>query len=149
MDPVDLLRHGEWVPSGRQATARSLPRIVSHDEHTEPLAERLKGLTMTVILHSLKCDEPATSFGDDIEIFVNGVSTGTKIQIDQGQTWNLTALDPHVFTDIAVGDTVTFQFDEDSDAGKPFDRVVTKGTHHESVQVKSDGKYQFFWIGAD
>jgi hypothetical protein len=80
---------------------------------------------------------------------VDGNSAGGQFGIDQGRTKDLSLLDPHVFTDIALGDTVTFQFDEDSDAGEPFDRLVTTGTHHESVRVKGDGRYQFFWKGAE
>jgi hypothetical protein len=107
----------------------------------------LKGIpTMAkLILRSLRCDEPATSFGDDIEIFVDGRSAGGQFGIDQGQTKDLALLDPHEFPVDEIGETVTFQFTEDTDPAAQFDRPATLGKHHDFVRVKEDGRYQLFW----
>ena len=98
----------------------------------------------TLILRSLHCDEPATSFGDDIQIFVDGVPAGGQFGIDQGQSKDLSLLDPHEFP-VDLGDSVNLQFTEDTDPAAEFDVEATKGTHHNFVQVKEDGRYQLFW----
>jgi hypothetical protein len=98
-----------------------------------------------LILRSLLCTEPATSFGDDIEIFVDGISAGGQFGIDQGQSKDLSLLTPHEFNDVDIGDTVNFKFTEDTDPAADFDVELTKGTHHNHVRIKSDGRYEFFW----
>jgi hypothetical protein len=97
------------------------------------------------------CDEPATSFGDDIEIFVDGVSVGGQFPIDKGQSKDLTQLNPSVFL-VDDGDTVTIEFKEDSDpAGQLQADVPTEWTPEDrktrlaNVRIKNDGRYRLFY----
>jgi hypothetical protein len=95
-----------------------------------------------LLLRSLLCNEPATSFGDDIEIFVNGLSAGGEFPIDQGQFRDLSEFnfdfDGQVF--------VTFQEDTDP-AGETAvqESLVDQGVQRQDVRIKGDGRYQLFF----
>jgi hypothetical protein len=97
-----------------------------------------------LILRSLRAIEPATGNGDDIEIFVNGISAGGQFGIDQGQSKDLTTLNPHEF-DVDEGDMVNIAFTEDTDPAAEIDRPVAPGIHKERLKIKQDGDYEFFY----
>jgi hypothetical protein len=115
-------------------------------------------VTMAGLLQfrSLVCDEPATSFGDDIELFVNGTSIGPQFPIDQGQSQNLAALTGNLGKDIVTfddGDTVDIEFKEDTDphSGHLLLDVPTAWTPEDqktrvaNVSIKNDGRYRMFY----
>jgi hypothetical protein len=93
-------------------------------------------------LRSLLCEEPATSFGDDIEIFVNGLSAGGQFPIDQGQSRDLSRFD----FDFDGQAFVTFE--EDSDPGGDttvLAALMGQGVQRREVRIKEDGRYQLFF----
>ena len=100
-------------------------------------------MTAKLRIRSLHCSEPATSFGDDIEIFINGITATGQFPIDQGQFRDISA-QPFDFAGQAI---VGFQ--EDGDPGG-FDVVVPEslvdtGVQRRLVRVKDDGRYELFF----
>jgi hypothetical protein len=95
-----------------------------------------------LLLRSLLCNEPATSFGDDIEIFVNGLSAGGQFPIDQGQFRDLSEFN----FDFDGQAFVTFKEDTDP-AGEigVQDSLVGQGVQRQDVRIKDDGRYQLFY----
>src|SRR5262245_52126656 len=93
-------------------------------------------------LRSLVCIEPATSFGDDIEIFVNGLSAGGKFPIDQGQFRDLNEFN----VDFDGQAFVTFEEDSDP-AGETAvaESIVGQGVQRRDVRIKEDGRYLLFF----
>jgi hypothetical protein len=118
----------------------------------------------TLFLRSLVCDEPLTSFGDDIEVFVDGTSFGGQFGIDQGQSKDLAqlalAVDPELLS-FDDGDTVTIEFKEDSDQCEVNDQPGLqidvpaawtpddKKTHMVNINLikgdNRDGRYRLFY----
>jgi hypothetical protein len=99
-------------------------------------------MTAKLRLRSLHCTEPATSFGDDVEIFVNGISAGGQFPIDQGQYRDISA-QPFDFAGQAI-----LGFQEDGDPGG-FDVIVPEdlvdtGVQMFLVRIKSDGRYELY-----
>jgi len=90
----------------------------------------------------LLCKEPATSFGDDIELFVNGLSAGGQFPIDQGQFRDLSEFN----FDFDGQAFVTFNEDTDP-AGEIAvqDSLVGQGAQRQDVRIKDDGRYQLFF----
>jgi len=95
-----------------------------------------------LLLRSLLCNEPATSFGDDVEIFVNGLSAGGQFPIDQGQFRDLSEFN----FDFDGQAFVTFKEDTDP-AGEIAvgDSLVGQGVQRQDVRIKDDGRYQLFY----
>lgn len=93
-------------------------------------------------LRSLLCLEPATSFGDDIKILVNGLAAGGEFPIDQGQSRNLSEFE----FDFDKQAFVTFKEDIDP-AGEIAvqDSLVGQGVQRQDVRIKDDGRYQLFY----
>lgn len=96
----------------------------------------------TLYLISFVCDEPATSFGDDIEIFVNGRSVGGQFGIDQGQSHDINQR-------IKFSGVADIEFKEDSDPKSGELEIdgsmAGKGTQKVSVKIKDDGRYRLFY----
>jgi len=96
-----------------------------------------------LLFRSLHCVEPATSFGDDVEIFANGLSLGGPFPIDKGQFRDLSAYG------IDFDGQVHLEFEEDSDpAGGAFaipDTLAGQGVQKQDVKVKEDGRYSLFY----
>jgi len=93
-------------------------------------------------LRSMLCKEPATSFGDDIEVFVNGISAGGQFPIDQGQFRDLSAFS------FGFDGQAEVDFNEDSDpAGRTVieEALAGAGVQAREVKIKDDGKYTFFF----
>jgi hypothetical protein len=93
-------------------------------------------------LRSLLCNEPATSNGDDVEIFVNGLSAGGQFPIDQGQFRDLSAFD------FGFDGQAGIDFKEDSDpAGRTVveEALAGQGVQSREIQIKEDGRYTFFF----
>jgi len=95
-----------------------------------------------LLLRSLLCNEPATSFGDDIEIFVNGLSAGGVFPIDKGQFHDLSDFN----FDFDGQAFVTFKEDSDpaGDTAIP-DSLGDQGVQRQDVRIKQDGRYQLFF----
>ena len=92
----------------------------------------------TLFLRSLVCDEPLTSFGDDIEVFVDDTSFGGQFGIDKGQSKDLAqlalAVDPELLS-FDDGDTVTIEFKEDSDPCNVNDQDVNDQMKQTGLQI--------------
>jgi hypothetical protein len=95
-----------------------------------------------LLLRSLLCSEPATSSGDDIEIFINGLSAGGQFPIDQGQFHDLSEFN----FDFDGQAFVTFKEDSDP-AGETAvqESLVNQGVQRQEVRIKDDGRYQLFF----
>lgn len=125
-----------------------------------------------ISLHRVICDEPATSFGDDLQIYVDNmpvtpailldinVSAGAvptdiiqtaenlsagprdEMKIDKGQTYNLTV-------QYGVSEQVSLIFMEDGDpagaATIDAKTVAGRGEQVLSFKVKDDGRYRLFY----
>ena len=99
-------------------------------------------MTALMRLRSLLCNEPATSNGDDIEIFVNGISAGGEFPIDQGQFRDLSAFS------FDFDGQAEIDFKEDSDpAGRTVieEALAGQGVQAREIQIKADGRYTFFF----
>jgi len=97
-------------------------------------------VTATLQLRSLLCNEPATAFGDDIEIFVNDISAGPEFPIDKGQFRDLSAFR----TDFDGQAVIDFVEDGTLGARMTIDEALAgKGVQVRDVQIKDDGRYQF------
>ncbi|HEY4028804.1 MAG TPA: metallophosphoesterase [Caulobacteraceae bacterium] len=127
-------------------------------------------------LHKVICDEPATSFGDDLQIYIDNnpltpailaninVSAGAipdtlfqeaenilagprdEMKIDKGQTYNLTV-------ELGVDDKATLTFMEDGDpaGGAVLDAKAVAGHGEQtlSFKIKDDGRYRLFYSVAN
>lgn len=89
----------------------------------------------------LQCINPATSFGDDIQIFVNGAPAGKQFGIDKSDVHNLSE-----FT-FQVGDeTANLTVTEDNDHAADFEVSVSKeGQHAKEFAVKEGGVYRLYY----
>jgi hypothetical protein len=99
-------------------------------------------LDLTLHLLKLVCHEPATSFGDDIEIFIDGRPAGRKFGIDQGESRDLSQYR------FPFKQSATVFFKEDSDPASTITidaRDLGKGMRDQRVRVKDDGDYQLFY----
>ncbi|HEX6719905.1 MAG TPA: hypothetical protein VF088_22550 [Pyrinomonadaceae bacterium] len=96
----------------------------------------------TLHLRSIVCDEPATSFGDDIDIFVNGLSVLGQFSIDQGQFRDLSEFN------FGFDGRSFLEFKEDSDPAGELtidETLAGQGVQREKVKIKDDGRYQLFF----
>jgi hypothetical protein len=95
--------------------------------------------TNRLFLRSLVCNEPATSFGDDIEIFVNNVSAGGQFPIDQGQSRSLSRFN----FDFDVPAFVTFKEDNDPAGATTIEESLAgQGVQRRDIIIKADGRYE-------
>lgn len=93
-------------------------------------------------LRSLVCDEPATSFGDDIEILMNGISVVGQFAIDQGQFRDLSGFS----SDFNARAFLTFKEDSDPAGEIAIDQALAgQGVQREKLKIKDDGRYQLFF----
>jgi hypothetical protein len=93
-------------------------------------------------LRSLLCNEPATANGDDIEIFVNGLSAGGQFPIDQGQFRDLSEFN------FDFDEQAFVNFKEDSDpAGEILveEALTGQGVQRRGIKIKDDGRYLLFF----
>jgi hypothetical protein len=99
-------------------------------------------MTALLQLRSLVCNEPATSFRDDIEIFVNGISAGGQFPIDKGQFRDLSGVR------FDFDGQAEIDFKENSDPAKEtvvLEALAEQGVQEREVQIKSDGRYVLFF----
>ena len=90
-------------------------------------------------LIGITCHEPATSFGDDIRIFVNDLAVGDQFNIDKGGSRNLGGY-KFDFSGQAV---ITFTEDNDPCEAKIVveESMVGTTTQRRDFKIKDDGKY--------
>jgi hypothetical protein len=108
---------------------------------TLALFDTRAALATQLHLLRLQCINPATSFGDDIQIFVNGEPAGRQFGIDKSQVQDL-----RDFT-FQVGDeTANIVVNEDNDHAADFDVSVSKeGQHEKDFAVKEGGVYKLYY----
>jgi hypothetical protein len=95
------------------------------------LRERKIGITP----FDCPCDNPATAFGDDIRIVVDGQDTGGEFPIDKGQTHDLSE-----FVFDVDEESANIVFFEDNDHAADFDIEVTRpGKQRKDVAIKEGG----------
>jgi|SRR5665647_742400 len=100
-------------------------------------------MTATLFLRSLKCLEPATGAGDDIEVFADGDSVEPQFNIDQGQAHRFPSGKTFEFDESTL-----ITFTEDTDPAPEGDTTVTEdmagSVKKIDVQIKQDGRYELF-----
>lgn len=94
-------------------------------------------------LRSLFCEEPATSFGDDIEVYANGELKTSQFPIDQGQSHD-------IGSDTFFNGSAEIKLIEDGDGDTPgiataLDAEAGQGVQKKFISLKDDGKYWVYY----